>query len=82
MNANPRVKAMWRMFAATTQRNSWAWQIFIFGLTITFFHMLYDPFLYFYRLNNKHRTYEAAMVKEKAHQKKLREAEEAEEAEE
>ena len=75
MNANPNVKKMWLTFGATVQRNSWAWQIFIFGLTFAFFHMLYDPFLYVYRLNNKHRTYAAAMVKEKAHQKKLREQE-------
>lgn len=41
--------------------------------------MFYEPFLYVYRLNNRHRTYEAAMVKERAHKKKLKDLEDAEE---
>jgi hypothetical protein len=34
--------------------------------------------LFFYKFNNKGRTYAAAMIKEKAHKKRLKEIEDAE----
>ena len=77
-NAAPATKKTWRFFAATVQANSWAYQILIFGIAFFLFHSFYDPFLYFYIANNKHRTYEAAMVKERAHKKKLKDLEAAE----
>jgi hypothetical protein len=40
----------------------------------------YYPVLSVYQANNTHRGYDAAMTKEKAHKKKLREAEKAAEA--
>ena len=57
------------------------WQAFIVFLCFASFHAIYDPWLTIYRSNNTHRTYEAAMAKEKAHKKKLKELEKAEEEE-
>lgn len=71
---------MWRSFAFVFQRHSFAWQLFIFGLTVTTFYIVKLPLLSFYQANNVQRGYKAAMVKEKAHKKKLREQEEREEA--
>lgn len=71
-NANPNVKSAWRVFARVFQHNSWMWQVFIFGLAFTMYYAIYTPFVAIYQSNNKHRTYEAAIAKEKAHKKKLR----------
>lgn len=79
-NSSPAVKSMWRNFAFVFQRHSWAWQIFIVGLTFVFFHIVRDPILAIYQANNTHRGYKAAITKEKAYKKKMRELEEAEEA--
>lgn len=56
------------------------WQVFIVFCCFTTYHMIRQPFLYFYRMNNKHRTYATAKAKEVAYKKKMRELEEAEEA--
>jgi len=40
----------------------------------------YYPVLYIYQSNNKHRGYEAAMIKERAHKKKLKDLETAAES--
>jgi hypothetical protein len=58
------------------------WQILIVGITFMEFHIVRDPWVYLYVKNNVDRTYKVAMVKEKAHKKKLQEAKEKEEAEE
>lgn len=79
MNANPAVKKMWRNFAFVFQRHSFMWQFVILFFAFASLHVCYDPLLAIYRSNNTHRTYQAAMVKERAHKKKLREMEEAEE---
>lgn len=71
---------MWRLFGDYVSNNSWLWQVFIFGVAFFGCYAIMEPCLYFYRANNVHRTYEAAIKKEKAHKKKLREAEEAEAA--
>lgn len=57
---------------STLQRYSWLWQVMIFSISFATFHMIYDTILFAYVQNNKHRTYEAAMVRERAHKKKLR----------
>ena len=59
---------------------SWAYQIFMFGLCFSLWASIYFPFLWLYQYNNRNRTFEAAMKKERAYKKKLREQEEAEEA--
>ena len=59
--------------------SSWLYQVFVFGLTFGFWAAIYFPTLYVYRSNNIHRTYEAAMIKERAHKKKLRDLEKLEE---
>ncbi len=59
---------------------SWAYQFFIFGLTFGLWATFYYPTLYVYQANNQHRTFNAAIAKERAHKKKLREAEAAAEA--
>jgi hypothetical protein len=51
------------------------WQIFIFGLSFTMYYAIYIPFVGVYQANNSHRTYKAAIAKEKAHKKKLKEQE-------
>ena len=81
LNANPNVKSLWRNFAFVFQRHTFMWQAFIVFLCFASFHAIYDPWLIIYRSNNTHRTYEAAMTKERAHKKKLRELEKAEEEE-
>lgn len=58
------------------------WQIFIFGLAFSMYYAIVIPTLAIYKSNNKHRTYEAAMIKERAHKKKLKELEDAEAASE
>jgi hypothetical protein len=78
-NANPAVKRGWRLLGTLFQ-SSWAYQIFMFGLVFTMWGTFYFPCLWFYQYNNQHRSFEAAITKERAHKKKLREAEEAEEA--
>lgn len=77
-NSTSSAKAMWRGFAFVFQRHSFMWQIFIFGLTITTFYLVKTPLLTLYQTNNVNRGYKAAMAKEKAHKKRLRELEEKE----
>jgi hypothetical protein len=36
------------------QKNPWAWQMLIFLIAYGWFHLVYDPFLWIYRANNKH----------------------------
>jgi hypothetical protein len=55
--------------------SSWLYQVLVFGLAFGFWAAIYFPTLYVYRSNNKHRTYEAAIAKERAHKKKLKELE-------
>ena len=74
-NANPSMKAGWRLFARVFQYNSWMWQVFIFSTSFVMYYTIYIPFVAVYQSNNAHRTYEAAITKEKAHKKKLRELE-------
>jgi hypothetical protein len=59
----------------------------IFVIAYGWFHLVYDPFLWIYRANNKHvsiklmqRTLDYALNIERAHKKKLKDAEDAEEA--
>lgn len=73
------VKRGWRLLGEVF-KYSWAYQIFMFGLCFSVWASLYFPCLWIYQANNKARGYEAAMVKERAHKKKLKEIEEAEEA--
>jgi hypothetical protein len=42
------------------------------------YYAIYTPFVTIYQTNNAHRTYEAAMIKERAHKKKLKDIEDAE----
>ena len=70
---------MWRNFAFVFQRHSFLWQVLLFSIAFVGFYMVRQPILAIYKANNKNRTYEAAMVKEKAYKKKMRELEEAEE---
>lgn len=56
------------------------WQVFVFGLAFTFYYTITIPFITVYQSNNNHRTFESAMIKERAHKKKLKEIEDAEEA--
>jgi hypothetical protein len=78
-NANPMVKRGWRLVGELFNY-SWAYQIFIFGLTFGIWASIFFPCLWLYKYNNTGRTYEAAMIKERAHKKKLKDIEEAEEA--
>jgi len=77
-NASPAGKTLWRNFAFVFQRQSWAWQFFILGLTFAFYHIVRDPLLLIYEANNTHRGYNAAITREKAHKKKIQDQEEAE----
>jgi hypothetical protein len=77
-NANPNTKSGWRLFGKVFQQNSWMWQIFIFSTAFAMYYTIYYPFVTAYKTNNAHRTYEAAMIKERAHKKKLKELEDAE----
>jgi hypothetical protein len=79
-NANPNVKKAWRGFNFVFMRQTWMFQVFIVFCAFASFHLVYDPYLMIYRSNNTHRTYQAAIKKERAHKQKLREQEEAEEA--
>jgi hypothetical protein len=74
-NSNPNVKNAWRIFGRIFQQNSFMWQIFIFGMSVLMYYTIYTPFLTMYQANNSHRTYQAAIAKEKAHKKKLKEQE-------
>ena len=55
------------------------WQIFIVSVAAFTYYLVEIPMLSIYQANNKHRTFEAAMNREKAYKKKMRELEEAEE---
>ena len=79
MNSNPQTKSLWRLFGRTFQQNSWMWQIFVFSLAFVMYYSIYIPFKSVYQSNNAHRTYSAAITREKAHKMKLKEAEEASE---
>jgi uncharacterized membrane protein len=80
-NAQPIVKRGWRLVGEVF-KYSWAYQLFIFGLTFGLWATFYFPTLYVYQANNAHRTFNAAITKERAHKKKIRDAEiAAEEAE-
>jgi len=57
---------------------SWAYQIFIFGLSFGLWATFYYPMLWIYQANNKHRTFQAAIAKEKAFKRAMREKEQAE----
>lgn len=57
------------------------WQFVIFGVAVVSFYLCKLPILWLYQANNANRTYKAAMIKEKAHKKKLKDQEEKEEAE-
>lgn len=72
-NSNPNVKNAWRIFGRVFQQNSFMWQFFILGTSIFMYYIIYTPILTIYKANNTHRTYQAAITKEKAHKKKLRE---------
>lgn len=67
---------MWKNFAWVFQRHSFMWQILIVGLTFITYHICRDPFLRLYEANNANRTFKAAIAREKAHKKKLKDAEE------
>jgi len=70
-NAGSSAKSGWRLFAKIFQQNSWMWQVFIFSAAFSMYYAIYLPIVAAYQTNNAHRTYEAAMVKERAHKKKL-----------
>jgi hypothetical protein len=55
------------------------WQVFVFSLAFVMYYSIYIPFKSVYQSNNAHRTYSAAITREKAHKMKLKEAEEASE---
>jgi hypothetical protein len=73
-------RPFWTIIQVVFQRHSWAWQMLIFGICFTSYYVIKEPMVAFYKFNNTGRTYEAAMTKERAHKKKLREIEEAEAA--
>lgn len=54
------------------------WQVFICGTAVVLYYSMYIPVKTMYVTNNSHRTYAAAIAKEKAYKKKVREAEQAE----
>jgi hypothetical protein len=45
------------LFMKKIQYIPWLWQTLIFGLAFAWMHVVYDPFLFIYRLNNKHVVY-------------------------
>jgi hypothetical protein len=75
-NALPLTKRGWRLVGEVFNY-SWAYQFFIFGLSFAIWAGFFFPVLYIYQKNNTHRTFEAAIGKERAHKKKLRELEAA-----
>ena len=81
-NSSPTTKAGWKLFARVFQQNSWMWQIFIFSTAFVMYYSIYTPLVAIYQSNNKHRTYDAAITKEKAHKKKLKDLEDAAESSE
>ena len=72
------VKRGWRLLGETW-KYSWAYQLTMFGMCFGIWASIFFPCLWLYQYNNRNRTYEACMVKERAYKKKLREQEEAEE---
>ncbi len=80
-NSQPIVKRGWRMVGQVFQY-SWMYQVFMFGLVFGIWGTIFYPCLWLYQYNNRNRGFEAAMAKERAHKKKLREQELAEEASE
>ncbi|EGR28393.1 hypothetical protein IMG5_176490 [Ichthyophthirius multifiliis] len=78
MNADPKVKRMWRFLQQNVQYYPWLWQMFLLGISFTWFHIVYDPWLQLYKANNANRTYDYAFKKEKAYQKKKQAEEEGE----
>ena len=72
---------MWRGLNFVFQRHTFMWQVFIVFICFATFHLVYDPILTIYKSNNTHRTFEAAIAREKAHKKKLRELEKSQEEE-
>jgi hypothetical protein len=76
-NARPYTKRAWRLLG-TLFESSWMYQVFMFGLVFGIWASFYFPVLHVYQYNNRHRTLEAAMVKERANKKALREKELAE----
>merc|ERR1719445_512520 len=79
LNARPFAKRGW-MLLAEVFKYSWLYQFFIFGMAFSMWATFYFPVLWVYQANNRERTYEACMKKERAFKKKKRELEEAEEA--
>lgn len=74
-NTSPAGKNFWRNFAFVFQRHTFMWQLVIFSIAFISLHVVRDPIVLIYQANNTHRTYKAAMVKERAHKKKLKDAE-------
>lgn len=72
------MKQGWRLLG-TLFNSSWLYQIFMFGLCFGIWSSIYFPTLWLYQYDNRNRTYEACMIKERAHKKKLRDQELAEE---
>ena len=62
-NANPNVKAGWRLFGKVFQNNAWMWQVFIVGMSAFMYYSIYVPILTIYQSNNTHRTFDAAVAK-------------------
>jgi hypothetical protein len=54
MNSKPAVKKFWLFVGQNVQRSPWMWQTLIFLFAYAWFHVVYDPFLWVYRQNNKH----------------------------
>lgn len=52
----------------------------MFGMCFGLWASIFYPCLWLYQYNNKGRTYEAAMLVERAYKKKVKEQEDAEEA--
>jgi len=73
------VKRGWRLVGQAFHY-SWAYQLFMFGLCFGLWSSIFFPCLWLYQFNNRHRTYDAAMLKERAYKRKLKEQEDAEEA--
>eukprot|EP01017_Pseudomicrothorax_dubius_P000589 TRINITY_DN0_c219_g1_i2.p1 TRINITY_DN0_c219_g1~~TRINITY_DN0_c219_g1_i2.p1 ORF type:complete len:123 (+),score=39.84 TRINITY_DN0_c219_g1_i2:44-412(+) len=76
-NADPKVKRFWRFFQRHIQKNPTLFQVYIFLNSFVIFHLCYDSWLFLYRLNNQHRSLDAAIATEKEFKRKQREQEEA-----
>lgn len=66
------MKSFWRNFAFVFQRHSFMWQVFIVAMTFTTLSIVHVPFVSVYKANNQHRTFDAAMSKERAYKKKMK----------